>query len=217
MGRLLVVVRTLVATVVVGGLVAAFGAGAAAQDSQPGVELLVSVGLCPDGPEAPCEPAVGVAILVTMPGGGEAGRCTTEALTVQTEEIGGCYIGVPRGAALVVTEDPTTLPAGYVPLENPKTIIAGPPPGCVADCIAGVRFLNVLEAQPTASPNPQATAAPPQPTQAPGTTTGGTARALPNTGTGSMAGEGSDFLPIAASLLALVGGAAYGLRRRVVR
>jgi hypothetical protein len=170
--------RHLAAGVAVAVLLSAAGASAAAQETGETIEYLVTTMLCPEGPDAPCDPAVGVVISATTPQGEALGTCTTEETTIQDSVSGRCFIELPLGAEVVLAEDPATLLAGYVPLDSPKTVIAEIDPDCEADCIAGTGFVNVLQALPTA------TAEPARQTETPDSTAGG-AVTLPDTGSGS--------------------------------
>ncbi|HEV2107313.1 MAG TPA: hypothetical protein VGR16_03555 [Thermomicrobiales bacterium] len=182
-------VRNVAAVAVVAVLLSALGTSAAAQETDETIEYLVTAILCPEGIDAPCDPAVGVVISATTPDGEALGTCTTEEMTIQDSVSGRCFIELPLGAEVVLAEDPATLPAGYVPQDSPKTIIAEIDPDCEADCIAGTGFVNVLQAEPTATAEPTqglptATAEPARQTETPDSTGGG-AVALPDTGAGS--------------------------------
>ncbi|HEV2108872.1 MAG TPA: hypothetical protein VGR16_11460, partial [Thermomicrobiales bacterium] len=92
----------------------------------------VAIGMGPV--PADCEEAAGIAFTVTTADGVAVGSCITE-------DFGGCTVQVPLGTTIVVTEDVSTLPAGYAPKENPQTRQTPPPPGAAGEFIA--EFINV--------------------------------------------------------------------------
>lgn len=112
-------------------------------------------------PPAGCEQFAGVTVTVAAADGTVLGSCVTQAAAP-------CYVNVPIGATVYVTEDLTTVPEGYVPL-NGETIEQEIP----AFSEAWTLFINVRSQPPT--PVPTATQVPPTPaptaTQVPPTAT----------------------------------------------
>lgn len=91
-----------------------------------------------------CELGAGVSFEVATADGETLGTCTTEIAVVQTTEVAICYVvDVPFDTPLVITEDVSTGPAGYVPLENPQTMTIQRPELEGQDFAPSVNFVNV--------------------------------------------------------------------------
>lgn len=184
------------------------------------VALLVSTILCPTAAgqaSGDCTAAAGVTAAIALPDGTALGGCTTEAGTIQDMETGFCSVDVPIGP-VVATLDTATLPAGYVPTENPRTVEVRRPGPDVQDYVPVAFFILVPEAGPTAPVTAIPTTTSPPPTQpAPNSGTGarpapsGAVR-LPNTGAGTAAEAGGASALFAAA--AVFGAIGIGLRRR---
>ncbi len=160
---------------------------------------------------AGCELGVGVTFEVATTEGEVLGTCTTEAMTIQTEEVAACIILVPRGATVVVTEDLSTAPTGYAPMENPKTVtIRGDNP-TPPDYTPRAVFVNLL----VVGNEPPAEEVPADEDSDGDDDT----VALPNTGTGFMAapkdagGSGLMIGILALAFGAVAAGARQGARR----
>lgn len=93
---------------------------------------------------ANCELGPGVTFEVATADGDSLGTCTTEISVVQTMEVAICYVpDVPFDTPLVITEDTSTGPEEYVPLENPQTMTIQRPAPDAQDFTPGVTFVNV--------------------------------------------------------------------------
>ncbi len=139
-----------------------------------------------------CVPADGVSFSVAESSTGVVfGSCTTFA--------GRCTVAAPQSLTdpLVITEDVTTVPAGYAPRENPVTSIN-------FSEFAEAIFFNIRTggAPPAETPEPSAGGTSTTPTG--GTTT----TRLPSTGSGTSA---SISLSAVTMLLALSAGGALGV------
>jgi hypothetical protein len=99
-----------------------------------------------DNPDAICAPAGGVDINVSLESGEFIGSCT---LKTSFTPYGGVWAicgvkGVPFNSTLIISEDPDSLPVGYVPLTSPQTYE-------IAETIPGggdqttVSFTNILQ------------------------------------------------------------------------
>lgn len=77
-------------------------------------------------PTPECSPGVGIWFEASGPDGTVYGDCVTAL--VPNGLSGGCSIPVPYGTTVTVTEDEDTIPAGYIPVQNPLTIDLPPPP-----------------------------------------------------------------------------------------
>ena len=222
----------IVGIVLVGGGTTSTAAAALAQEET--VSLLVTAVACPSaaGPAAGgCEPAVGVAVSVALPDGTVLGGCVTEAGTVQSQELGYCYVdGVPVGT-VIATADAGTVPAGYALVEATDTAEVRQPGPDLQDYVPVVGFVVV----PVAQPEPeQPTATEPAVTpDAPAAGDGDDAGAaegeaasggagsvavqLPNTGSGAASAPGASGRPVALVVTALTAVLALGAagRRRV--
>jgi hypothetical protein len=105
-------------------MMALSGASALAQESAT-TSLLVRDVYCPTDEGyagGGCEPAAGVTVSAQRPDGTPLGSCVTEAGVVQTQEAGYCYIEVPYGIEVLVTQDDATLAEGYVSTNNPQRV-----------------------------------------------------------------------------------------------
>lgn len=86
--------------------------------------FVISAVACESAPtatSAECQPKVGASFEVATQDGEVLGTCTTEAVEFPTGTGAVCEVTVPFGITVVVTEDISTIPAGYAPLENPQT------------------------------------------------------------------------------------------------
>jgi hypothetical protein len=130
-----------------------------------------------------CHYQGGISIQATDQTGTMVAECTTV--------IGGCSLELPFSTTITVTEDVSTVPAGYAPPRNPIVVDSPPAPGPAGAFSGGdwiKEFINVATVN------------------------------LPATGAGSVASADQQrgMLPtaIVALLLSVV---AYALRRRSVR
>lgn len=73
-------------------------------------------------PQEGCVPAVGAFFNVTAESGEFLGNCEAEA--GNSPIFASCTVEVPYGSTGLVTEDLASLPAGYVPRENPVAFYA---------------------------------------------------------------------------------------------
>jgi len=216
--RRVVVVGTLIVAVAVGSLVSVSGGGASAQGSGKEVALLIEVLNC-ESPEelgaGPCEPAAGVDVSVASTSGEALGSCTTEAGTIQTMDVGFCYVDVPVGN-VVVTEDVNTVAEGYAPVENPRTVEVRAPDPTVQDYLPVALFFNVpvTIAEPDTEEGTGESDGDTDESSDGGTTTPGTT--LPKTGTGPLPDQSSEELAAVMLVLASIG-TAIGLRGRFAR
>ncbi len=98
-----------------------------------------------------CDPGVGVAFTVTDAATGEVlGTCVTQ-LYAAGAPTAGCTVGVPYGTTVVVTEDVSTAPGGYLPRLNPQEVQTPPQP--ITDGIPpSAGFLNLLQQEPVLEP-----------------------------------------------------------------
>jgi len=134
--------------------VCADGACVAAATETPegqgeGYELRVGSALCQAPPPQPptfkgadCAPAAGVLIRVVSQATGELlGTCTTD--TAQSlGPAAGCSMLIPYETDVLVSQDPSTLPAGYAPTLD--TIFTGsPPPGPPMGLLSSPIFINL--------------------------------------------------------------------------
>lgn len=121
---------------------------AAAGQTQPLITFRILVITCdadpgtfPDG-DIPtgCTPVEGGAFSIAIAGG--------ETLTCTSNADGRCQVEVPSESQVTVTEDTTTIPAGFTPRENPIDTQA------VTE-FAGAVFVNVANApEPAATEQP---------------------------------------------------------------
>lgn len=94
--------------------------------------------------EATCDPGARVTFEVATADGDSLGTCTTEISVVRTAEVAICYVvDVPFETPLVITEDVSTGPAGFVPLSNPQTMTIQRPAPDAQDFAPIVTFVNV--------------------------------------------------------------------------
>ena len=89
---------------------------------------------------AGCMAGAGITVTVSLTDGTAVGSCTTD-------DSGGCTIEAPDGAEVTVSEDETTIPAGYVPQENPVS-------ATVATEFAGAELANVLQSNNATASTP---------------------------------------------------------------
>jgi hypothetical protein len=95
----------------------------------------------------PCEPSSGVSFMVTDAATGDAlGSCVT-VISPAPEPQASAYCNVPVdfGAQVIVTIDPSTVPAGYLPVEDSDTVTA--PDSADAGQTVVAEFINVLQAE----------------------------------------------------------------------
>jgi hypothetical protein len=104
----------------------------AAQPSPTSWGLTVSVNLCDENPivvgeAANCEPAAGIVVDVSYSDGSYIGSCTTELTdTPYGTQMSYCAVeGVPLNATLVITQDSSTIPDGYSPINDAQTLVVG--------------------------------------------------------------------------------------------
>lgn len=81
---------------------------------------------------ADCHYQGDITIQATDPTGTVVAECTTV--------IGGCSLALPYSTTITVTEDVSTVPAGYAPPRNP-IVVASPPAPIAGDWIK--EFINV--------------------------------------------------------------------------
>lgn len=134
------------------------GAGAAAQDAET-TELAIQSVYCPSDAgfaEAGCEPAAGVTVYVELVGGEALGSCQTEVNTIRESTVGLCFVEVPYGVDVLVTQDVATLAEGYVSGNNPQQVYVRPQAEWVPDYFPTAVFINTpaVEAPETAPPAP---------------------------------------------------------------
>jgi hypothetical protein len=117
-----------------------------------------------------CEPFAGLLVTVALESGEVIGSCVVETFPTPNGEGSSCGVdGAPLNVTFVIIADESTVPAGYVAMDNPQTLQVG-------DLIPGggdgptLSFLlipvdaEVPEAQePTAAPTPVPTAVPEDP------------------------------------------------------
>lgn len=125
------------------------GSPVAAQDANT-YPFVISATACDDfpvtAPETQCQPKVGAVFRLTTESGEALGSCTTEPRS-QGGIAAECAIDLPFGITVVVFEDPATIPAGYVPVENPQ-VVETPPNLAGAGEPPAVAFVNVLQEMP---------------------------------------------------------------------
>ena len=217
----LMIVRSLMAVVAIAGMLAVSSLGATAQETAEEVALLIEVLNCESAEQlgaGPCEPAAGVEVSVETTDGEALGSCTTEAGTIQDMEVGFCYVDVPVGT-VVVTEDVTTVPDGYAPVENPRTIEVRVPGPDTQDYIPVASFFNVPEASNQPDTGEETDSGETDEGTEEETTTGATSpptTALPSTGTGTISNQPYGALGAAALIFAAIG-SALGLRGLLTR
>ncbi|HEV2529590.1 MAG TPA: excalibur calcium-binding domain-containing protein [Thermomicrobiales bacterium] len=140
-----------------------------------------------------CVPADGISFTVAESSTGVVfGTCTTFA--------GRCVVDAPQSLTdpLVITEDVTTVPAGYAPRENPVSVIN-------FSEFAEAIFFNIRTGEAPASETPEPTTG--GPTTGGTTTQPGTTTRLPSTGSGTT--DSSTMLT--PMLLVLLAGVAFTL------
>jgi hypothetical protein len=176
----------------------------------------------PYAPDPGCEPAEGVTIIVTDESGQDViGTCTTSSPS-SAEGAASCFVVVPYGTLVLMSQDPATIPADYAPLTPTQTFMA-PPEGGPIGALETNLFVNVPVAQAEPEPTAPPAADEPPTTEPPAdggddddvTETGGTV-ALPDTGAGVARNDGPLSDATGAALLALAGAGAvaYGRQRR---
>lgn len=216
MRRFFSMFRMIVMAVVLGSAVG-IASSVAAQDTPDDDTIALGIQKynCPtaaafDAGSANCELGGGVTFEVATVDGEVLGTCTTEIGVVRTSEVAYCYVmGLPFDTELVITEDLSTGPAGYVPLENPKVMTIERPAPDAADFTPTAVFVNVLADADTDEGNGDETATD-------GEGEAGEAVTLPNTGSGTAADgmPGNLFLGTAMLLLS---GTSLLVRRQLFR
>jgi hypothetical protein len=101
-------------------------------------DIFVGFGELPED----CAMTGGVSISVTDQTGTVVSECTTS----EVEWPGACSVQVPLGTTITVTEDVSTVPAGYAPTRNP-IVIETDPAGYPGEFIR--EFINVAEGSVT--------------------------------------------------------------------
>lgn len=100
-----------------------------------------------------CLPADGVVVTVIGPDGTGYGSCSLTAPDPEAAgSLAGCFVDVPFGATLTVTEDASTVRDGYAPTENPKTVTTPARSDAGERGIAAL-FDNVLQTGTAAAPD----------------------------------------------------------------
>jgi hypothetical protein len=84
-----------------------------------------------------CHYEGGISIIVTDQSGTVVAECTSS----ESVNPGWCSIQVPLGTPITITEDVSTVPAGYAPTRNPIVTNTPPPPGATGEWIK--EFINV--------------------------------------------------------------------------
>jgi hypothetical protein len=141
------------------GMMAFSGAGVAAQDGG-NTSLLVQSFYCADEgglASGNCTPASGVTVSAQLLDGGALGSCVTEAGMVRDAAVGYCYIEVPYGVEVLVTQDDATLSQGYVSTNNPQQVSVRAEGDWPPDYIPVAAFINVAMVEaPAPVPEPEA-------------------------------------------------------------
>jgi hypothetical protein len=139
-------------------------------------------------PQEGCVPGAGAFFNVTADNGDFLGNC--EAEVTASPIFAGCSVEVPYGITGIVTEDLASLPAGYVPVQNPVPFRAEHADG--EDYGTMAIFINELQGGPVTTD-------------------------LPNTGAGVSAPDGQPAaMPVAVALAMLAAGAFVAGRQRSV-
>ncbi len=139
-------VRLLTVVVLMMCMILTNGGDLAARQSGDDFELGIVVANCEREPTSfpfqggDCAPAEGTVIVVTTLEGALVGTCIAKA-TEPTAIIGFCSILVPLGGSVIVSEEESTIPAGYAPTNNPQTFDV--PTGPSVDVDGGPIFLNL--------------------------------------------------------------------------
>ncbi len=176
--------------------------------------------LCPsaeafESGSADCELGPGVTFEVATEDGVVLGSCTTEISVIQTSEVATCYVlEVPYDTLLIIIEDTSTGPAGYVPLLNPQWMTIERPAPDAQDYTPTAVFVNIPaetggDSDPTDGEDTEATT---------GEETGATTKVvtLPNTGAG-IAAEGGHVNVLFGTAMLLLSGMSLMVRRTLVR
>ncbi len=145
------------------GLLAPLSVSATAQGDSSGQYAVVVVSsICDASPnetvDFTCEALPGATILFTSEGGSVIGSCVTELTTYQGAPSASCSLLVNYGATVVVSQDPTTVPDGYVLTQNNVLFIApDADSGSTGGSAAGnVGIFSVLSEVPSQTPsNPE--------------------------------------------------------------
>lgn len=162
--------RRFLAVLVVLALTAPLGPAAAAQ-REGTFTLSVGTTICDANPYetqgANCGPVDGVLVVVTLESGELVGSCTaTTVATPNGGALSGCGVeGVPFNATLIVSEDETTLPPGYMPVNSPQVyqstdVIPGGGDGPVLDIINIPVETPLTNADTIPTPTPAPSTAP---------------------------------------------------------
>jgi hypothetical protein len=102
-----------------------------------------------------CEPATGIRV-VAQEGDNEIGSCVTEIFDAPEPQASAhCTIPVPYGSTVSVTQDVSTIPAGYQAVDPPVVVVTAPS-GPDSTEQPGARFINVLGTAPQGGEEPPA-------------------------------------------------------------
>jgi hypothetical protein len=152
-----------------------------------------------------CDPGPGIVFVVTDADTGELiGSCESVIADLPDPVFAYCIVPVPYSSTVIVTEDISTAPAGYLPDQNDIFLVIpdGPPTGEWG----GAYFINFLQTEEPAVEEP--TGEEPDveiPTIQ-----------LPNTGAGTTANSAESTGQLAL-IAALLGATAFSYRRRMRR
>jgi hypothetical protein len=128
---------------------------AAAQDGAYNLPILkINCPTLPGSDEYPfedwqheCEPGPGVTFTVTNGNTGEVlGTCATVVSSApEPQATASCTVPVAYGAQVIVTEDVSTAPSGYLPVEESVAVTA--PESADSTESVDARFINLLQDQ----------------------------------------------------------------------
>lgn len=95
--------------------------------------------------DASCVPNGGTVVTVSLESGTFVGSCTLETLSSPFGLVSICGVeGVPFNSTLVIAEDPSTLPAGYMAINSPQVFVTtNLIPGGGDQAV--ITFINVLQ------------------------------------------------------------------------
>lgn len=139
------------------GMMAFSIADVAAQDSGT-TQLLVQSIYCADATgfaSGDCAPASGVSVSAQSLDGGILGSCVTESGVVRESTIGYCYIEVPYGVDVLVSQDEATLSQEYVSTNNPQQVTVRAQGDESPDYIPTAMFINAMVAEAPQAPAPE--------------------------------------------------------------
>ncbi len=142
------------------GLLAPLSVSTTAQgDSSGQYAVVVISSICDASPnetvDFTCEALPGATILFTSEGGSVIGSCVTELTTYQGAPSASCSFPVNYGVTVIVSQDPTTVPDGYVLTQNNVLFIApDADSGSTGGSAAGnVGIFSVLDQVPSRNPS----------------------------------------------------------------